>query len=121
MTTRLQKVIDVFEWYEDGYAPSNTWFKEHGELLCFLHEMENHESYKLGHIEGWPTTLDATWVRSEVGTMKGHLSSLIEHAPAHDQFRDMKEAITNGDEEVMAWPALIESYTNGRGWLRSAG
>jgi hypothetical protein len=68
-----------------------------------------------------PTTLDATWVRSEVGTMKGHLSSLIEHAPAHDQFRDMKEAITNGDEEVMAWPALIESYTNGRGWLRSAG
>jgi hypothetical protein len=55
--------------------------------------MGNHESYKPGHIEGWPTTLNVTWVRSEVGIMKGHLSSLIEHAPAHDQFHDMKEAI----------------------------
>jgi hypothetical protein len=121
MSDRLQKLLDVFEWYDQGYAPSKNRFEEHCELLCVVHDMEKHTDYQLGLTKNWPTTVDASWIRAEVITMKAACASLMVHAPAHDQYRLMAESVENKEEELMQSPAPMLSYLGRRTWLRSAG
>ncbi|KAF8512591.1 hypothetical protein JB92DRAFT_3096751, partial [Gautieria morchelliformis] len=34
---RIQRLLDIYTWYEHGFAPGNDNFKEHTELICALH------------------------------------------------------------------------------------
>jgi hypothetical protein len=83
--------------------------------------MEKNPDYLQGFIKMWPTMIDTSWIQSEVMTMKEYCASLMVHAPAHDQYRLMAEAVKKGEEELLEWPAPLISYLGCRTWLWSAG
>lgn len=53
--------------------------------------------------------------------MKAHCALLMVHAPANDQFRDIKACLKNHDPDMIIVPAPLQTYLNDRGWLRSTG
>jgi hypothetical protein len=118
-TQRLCKLLDILNWYKNS-PPSKSRYKEHCDLVCVLHEVQSHPYFQKGYDEGWPTKLKKSWINTEVLKMRSHCASLMVHAPANDQFQDMKDLLKHRDPDVLEYPVPITSYITGHGWLRSA-
>ncbi|KAF8528582.1 hypothetical protein JB92DRAFT_3107097 [Gautieria morchelliformis] len=119
---RLQRLLDIYAWYEHGFAPGNDRFKEHTELICALHEMESDGDTQCGKCLNWPTTLNMDWIRAEVFKAKAHLEIVIAHALANEQFLNVTELISLGEAgEFTSNPPISVYAHKRRGWLRSAG
>jgi hypothetical protein len=115
----LKMILEVQAWYENSGTSDSTRKAEHKGILCALHYIETHRWYKLGVEANWPMTLDTTWITSEVLKLREHCASVIVHAPAHEQFHTICELFMCGENDVLG-QTPIDSYSWGRGWLRSA-